>query len=230
MSLRSGCITIAPNGPYRVTGGIPLIQRYPAESRYGEPLAWDPVGAPEPERPVELDYWLCRCGHSSDKPYCDGTHKKIQWDGALTAPREPSAARRVTLEGDGVVMTDEPRICAGTGFCGTRFTNVWEMIERTADPEVRARLVEMVKNCPSGRLEVTLAGEEAPEEPEFAPSIAVVPDGPLWVRGGIEIQAPDGFTYEVRNRVTLCRCGESHNKPFCDGAHEKIGFKASLKE
>ena len=37
--------------------------------------------------------------------------------------------------------------------------------------------------------------------------------------GGIPIHGADGQAYEVRNRVTLCRCGRSANKPYCDGAH-----------
>jgi len=115
---------------------------------------------------------------------------------------------------------------AHAGFCGTRFTNGWQMIERTRDPEVRAHLRQMVANCPSGRLQVTLTGQTQPDEPVYTPSIATVPDGPLWVRGGITVQTMDGTTYEVRNRVTLCRCGHSSNKPFCDGTHERIGFKA----
>jgi hypothetical protein len=67
-------------------------------------------------------------------------------------------------------------------------------------------------------------------EPEFPPSIALVEDphqgvsGPLWVRGGIEVIAADGTPYELRNRVTLCRCGQSNNKPFCDGTHASVGF------
>jgi CDGSH-type Zn-finger protein len=48
--------------------------------------------------------------------------------------------------------------------------------------------------------------------------------GPLWLRGGIPVFAADGFAYEVRNRVTLCRCGASKNKPFCDGSHAAIKF------
>jgi CDGSH-type Zn-finger protein len=43
--------------------------------------------------------------------------------------------------------------------------------------------------------------------------------GPIWVRGGIPVLSADGTTYEIRNRLTLCRCGRSANKPFCDGAH-----------
>ena len=66
----------------------------------------------------------------------------------------------------------------------------------------------------------------------FVPSIGLVDDapegvaGPIWVRGGIPITGADGTTYEVRNRVTLCRCGASQNKPFCDGSHVSIRFTA----
>ena len=43
--------------------------------------------------------------------------------------------------------------------------------------------------------------------------------GPIYVRGGIPVVSADGKTYEIRNRVTLCRCGRSDNKPFCNGSH-----------
>ncbi|AKB11853.1 Iron-binding zinc finger CDGSH type [Methanosarcina thermophila] len=61
-------------------------------------------------------------------------------------------------------------------------------------------------------------------EPEFEKSIVVespprYEQGPLWVRGGIPIESADGKLYEIRNRVTLCRCGKSKNKPLCDGSH-----------
>ena len=68
-------------------------------------------------------------------------------------------------------------------------------------------------------------------EPELAASIGLVQDpargvsGPLWVRGGIPVVAADGTAYEVRNRVALCRCGASGNKPFCDGSHASIKFR-----
>jgi CDGSH-type Zn-finger protein len=71
-------------------------------------------------------------------------------------------------------------------------------------------------------------------EPELEPSISLVEDpakdcsGPIWVRGNIRITSADGFEYEKRNRVTLCRCGASQNKPFCDGTHADITFKDGL--
>jgi CDGSH-type Zn-finger protein len=55
--------------------------------------------------------------------------------------------------------------------------------------------------------------------------VAICRDGPLLVRGGIPVESEDGRPYEVRNRVTLCRCGHSRNKPFCDGTHDQIGFR-----
>ncbi|HXR89437.1 MAG TPA: CDGSH iron-sulfur domain-containing protein, partial [Steroidobacteraceae bacterium] len=83
----------------------------------------------------------------------------------------------------------------------------------------------------AGRLVAWDKNTGAPVEPVLPVSIGVVEDpdqqcsGPLWLRGGIEVVSSDGFAYEVRNRVTLCRCGESKNKPFCDGTHIEIGFR-----
>ena len=74
------------------------------------------------------------------------------------------------------------------------------------------------------------------EENHLDPAIGVVEDpglgvsGPLWVQGGIPIESADGTPYEVRNRVTLCRCGVSINKPFCNGRHASIKFRDGLLE
>lgn len=218
-------ILINPNGPYLVLGGVPLVRRYPAKTPHGEPMEWDAVGVEGFDIPVDGDYKLCRCGQSKNPPFCDKSHQDASFDGNLKADRRLSAERRKTFQGDGFKMTDDGILCAGTGFCGTRLTKVWKMIQFSDDPEVRARLLHMVENCPSGRL-VAWSEDGQALEPEFRPSIAVVPDGPLWVRGGIPIEAPDGFVYEVRNRVTLCRCGHSRIKPFCDGSHEQAKFSA----
>ena len=224
ISIKNYRIKISEKGSYAVLGGVPLIRRTPAKSAYGEPLDWDPVGGEEEIIPAEDPYYLCRCGQSADKPFCDSSHRRANIDQTLTADRRPIAERRREIEGSGVVMTDDTSLCADAGFCGTRYTKVWKMIKLTGDPEIRARLLRMVQNCPSGRLEAFVDGE--PVEAEYIPSIAVVPDGPLWVRGGIPIETADGFVYERRNRVTLCRCGQSKNKPFCDGTHDQIDFKA----
>jgi len=168
---------------------------------------------------------LCRCGGSHRKPFCDSTHERIGFDGTETADRRPSDARRDVYPGEGVVMTDDLSLCTLHGFCGDRFTKVWQMIDRTADPEVREKLMRMVDRCPSGRLQYAVPPDPEPFEHDLEPEVAVTPDGPLWVRGGVDIVSDDGTPWETRNRVTLCRCGRSQNKPFCDGSHEAVGFR-----
>ncbi|HLK60126.1 MAG TPA: CDGSH iron-sulfur domain-containing protein, partial [Chthonomonadaceae bacterium] len=89
----------------------------------------------------------------------------------------------------------------------------------------RAQVVSMIERCPSGALtyEFTETGET--NEPDLPEGIAVITDGPLWVTGKITIERSDGKTVEIRNRMTLCRCGHSKNKPFCDGSHLDAHFK-----
>jgi CDGSH-type Zn-finger protein len=214
-------IRVTENGPYRVVGSPPLVRTAQIETEYGEPVDWAPL---EPiDAPASLD--LCRCGHSSRKPFCDASHETVDFDGAEVADRADRAERADLYLGDGVVMTDDHTLCEHAGYCGDRFTNVWRMIRRTSDPEIRERLQRMVSLCPSGALDHAPAEGVDPVEPEFEPLIGVIRDGPLWIRGGIPIESSDGTTYEVRNRVTLCRCGHSGNKPFCDGSHKEVRFR-----
>lgn len=91
-------------------------------------------------------------------------------------------------------------------------------------------MVHEAGHCPAGRLVARDRTTGKAIEPHLEPSIGLVQDtaegisGPIWVRGGIPVVAADGTTYEVRNRVTLCRCGASSNKPFCDGSHASTRF------
>lgn len=77
-------------------------------------------------------------------------------------------------------------------------------------------------------------GRGEPYEPDYAPSLGLIEDpalgvsGGLWVRGGIPVQTQEGMAYEIRNRVVLCRCGASKNKPFCDGSHAAVKFRDGL--
>ena len=213
-------IVVRRNGPYRIEGGIPLIRTAVVETDLGEPIAWDEgpsFDAPE-------TYELCRCGHSSTKPFCDTTHERIGFQGDETADRGPILGRRQSWEQGGIVLYDDLSLCAKHGFCRNVRTGVWEMLEEADDPEVRNEMIAMVHRCPSGRLAVELAPGRRPSEPELEPSIGVEPNGSIWVRGGIPVVSEDGSPYEVRNRQTLCRCGGSSNKPFCDGTHRSNGF------
>ena len=214
-------VRICEDGPYEVVGSPPLVRTAQIETEFGEPIGW------EDPTPIDAagEFDLCRCGRSSRKPFCDASHETTPFDGTEVADRRPRAERVRVLKGDGVVLTDDVSLCTHAGHCADRFTDVWEMIRRTTDPEVRARLQHMVDLCPSGRIAHAATADAEPDEPELEPSIAVIRDGPLWVRGRIPVESADGTTYEVRNRVTLCRCGRSSNKPFCDGTHKLVGFR-----
>ena len=206
------------NGPYLVTGGVPLTRKSIVYSEHHEPLTWrkdETLDAPE-------TYRLCRCGHSSHKPFCDNTHEKIGFDGTTNPPAGTSVVRARRFEGEGITMTDDSVLCIHAGFCGNRVDKVWTMIERTEDSRVRFALMHMVDQCPSGKLGYEIDGRTI--EPDLPEAIGVVRNGPYWVTGSISITLEDGTELERRNRVTLCRCGRSRIKPFCDGSHIAARF------
>jgi len=214
-------ITVREHGPYVVEGGIPLVRKTPVMSEYGEPLTWK-TG----DLMTSADrYTLCRCGRSNTKPFCDGTHRVAGFDGTETADSTPVASRQTDYPGTQIVVNNDPSLCVHAGFCGNRVSNVWQMTQDSADTQVRAQIIAMIERCPSGSLSYSIAGEGI--EPDLPKAIAVTPDGPLWVSGGISIERADGQPCEVRNRVTLCRCGASHKKPYCDGTHKETDFRAS---
>lgn len=216
-------IKIRPKGSYLVTGNVKLTRRIRISNAQGDRIGWQAGEDYNIDKPV---YKLCRCGRSNDKPFCDDTHDEAtDWDPQLTADRAPRETRQQIFQGTGILMTDDMSLCASFAFCD-RFGGVWNEIEKSDDPKIREQLKQQIPLCPSGRLQYLLEPNGAPVEVQYEPMIAVIPNGPYWVLGGIPIEAPDGFVYEVRNRQLICRCGQSKNKPFCDGTHWEIHFKA----
>ena len=213
-------ITVQPNGPYIVSGNVPLVRKSEVISEHGEPLTWrkDEV-LKTGER-----YALCRCGQSSKKPFCDGSHTHVDFDGSEVADAGNISDREVTYEGTRIFVKDDRSVCIHAGFCGDRISNVWKMTQNSHDTQVRARIMSMIERCPSGALSYSLEVDGENLEPDLPVEIAITPDGALWVSGEIPVERADGQPLEVRNRVTLCRCGGSNNKPLCDGTHKKIGF------
>ena len=213
-------ITVQPNGPYIVFGNVPLVRKSEVISEHGEPLTWK---KDEVLKTGER-YALCRCGQSSAKPFCDGSHAHADFDGSEVADTGNISEREVTYEGTRIFVKDDRSVCIHSGFCGDRITNVWKMTLDSHDTQVRARMMSMIERCPSGALSYSLEGDGENLEPDLPVAIAITPDGALWVSGGIPVERSDGQPLEVRNRVTLCRCGGSSNKPLCDGTHKEIGF------
>lgn len=213
-------IKIVKNGPYIVSGDIPLMRMAIAADEEGNSYDWNfknfiPCGG---------TYTLCRCGQSKNKPFCDGTHSKVEFDGTETASKKQYLEEAVKTEGPELYLTDVWKLCDHSRFC-MRAGGIRKFISGSDDQEARKIAIQQGVNCPSGRLVVWDKETGEAIEPEFEQSIALVHDpqkdcdGPIWVRGGIPIESSDGTSYEVRNRVTLCQCGKSENKPFCDGRH-----------
>jgi CDGSH-type Zn-finger protein len=224
-------IVICKDGPYLVTGNIPLSMQIITPNEEG--LSWDWKEAKS--FAAKEEYNLCRCGQSKDKPFCDNSHLKVKFDGTETASRRPYLRQAEVSDGPTMTLSDDEELCAFARFCDPG-GKIWGLIGQTDDPEVRKLVIREANQCPSGRLVVNNkeSGEEI--EHKLPPSIGVVEDpalgcsGPLWVRGGIRIESADGTPHEVRNRVTLCRCGASVNKPFCNGSHASIRFRDGLVE
>ena len=214
-------ISVTPDGPYVVTGGPPLRRKRQVRTEQGEPVAWQSEG------PLATDptYALCRCGGSGHKPFCDGSHTDREWDSTTTAVGTGYDERAKDHLGEGVVMRDDRSLCEHAGFCGTRVTNAWKMTKATGDTATRSQLIAMVERCPSGALTHRLTPDGPDIEPDLAAGIGVVDDGPLFVTGRIAVERADGVPVQTRNRMTLCRCGASKNKPLCDGSHAGIGFQ-----
>jgi CDGSH-type Zn-finger protein len=221
-------IKVTADGPYLVSGGVPLSKETIVADEQGESVAWrEDVRLESRER-----CGLCRCGESKTKPYCDGSHVAAHFSGTETASRAPYAEQSVVIEGPIVDMADAAALCSEARFCH-RDGKAWHLVLED-DVSAAQTVLDECAQCPSGRYTVIEKATGHDVEPDFEPSIALVQDpqmgvsGPMWVRGGIQVEAADGHLYEVRNRVTLCRCGKSKNKPFCDGTHCTCDFHDGL--
>jgi CDGSH-type Zn-finger protein len=222
-------VSISKDGPYIVSGSIPLAEQTIVADAAGESEAWKQGKTV----PTQKDYALCRCGHSKMKPFCDGSHLRVKFDGSETASRKPYIEQAKRFDGPVLALTDAQGLCAFGRFCDPH-GQVWNQVAQTDDPKVKAMFLQQVAECPAGRLVAWDKATGKPIEPKLPISIGLVEDpaqqcsGPLWLRGGIAVISEENdYHYEIRNRVTLCRCGASKNKPFCDGTHAAIKFRAT---
>lgn len=214
---KKGNIKILKNGPYIVTGNVPLSEKIIVSNGKINEFK-DGCDLPQAE-----EYTLCRCGESKNAPFCDGSHEKVGFIGAEKASRETFEDRAELFEGPNLNLLDDNR-CAFARFCHREDGKVWELTENSDNPKYRNEAIIAASECPAGRL-VAYDKTGKAIEPEYAPSIDILQDsekevsGPIFVKGNIPIESSDGYIYEIRNRVTLCRCGKSKNTPFCDATH-----------
>ena len=213
MKVEKPKIACLPNGPYYLLNDVkPKVIPNLQDSR-GEPCS------------TVTGVALCRCGHSANKPFCDGTHGTVgftdekQTDGALDR-RDDYVGRKITIH-------DNRGICAHAGHCTDRLSSVFRLNrEPWIDPDGAAveQIVDAIRQCPSGALSYTVDGEEHRDQ-DREPMVAVTKNGPYAVTGGIELVGQTHGDGASAEHYTLCRCGGSKNKPFCDGTHCQIGFE-----
>lgn len=214
---------MSKDGPYRVPADVPIVRRTVEEDADGR-KRWGQSSAIRAEVGQDGQVALCRCGHSDNKPFCDGTHRKIGFDGTEAAPTKEYDELARERRGNDVVMGDAKPLCAHTGMCAKADDDVWQMLGRDLDADERAELEEMVELCPSGRLAHRREQEQAWDEPTLPEQVVLLADAQIMVTGQMRVERSDGKPMEPRNRVSLCRCGASQSKPLCDGSHAEVGF------
>jgi CDGSH-type Zn-finger protein len=206
--MREG-IEVRRDGPY-------IVRDVPLRADDGEELG------------VDETYRLCRCGRSSDKPFCDEACE-AGFDGTETAHRGPIEPRRTAYAGDAITVFDVRRVCAHAAVCTDSLPAVFDVTRgRWIDPDAAPaeELADVVSRCPSGALSWAPSGGDDAVESAREPAIVCAVNASYIVRGGVELVGADGMPYARRQRITLCRCGASMNKPFCDGTHAEVGFRS----
>jgi CDGSH-type Zn-finger protein/truncated hemoglobin YjbI len=206
-------IEVTEHGPYRVVGDVAIHDVEGTLLR------------------ASGTWCLCRCGGSRNKPFCDATHGVKGFDGAESADHGLIVNRRHRYVAVGITVFDDRSRCAHFGQCTDRLPTVFRadaepfVDPHGADPKT---IATVAAGCPSGALAAARGTDDEPEETRATPSITPIVDGPYRVRGAIRVVGADGRAYERRERQTLCRCGQSANKPFCDGSHWYAGFRDPL--
>ena len=134
---------------------------------------------------------------------------------------------RTYTDGELTVFWDARR-CIHTGICLRALPDVFNLRQRPWVQLQKASadaIVDAVQRCPTGVLRYERDGQ--PEPIPETTTLVRIPNGPLLVRGHVQIIDGDGDRAEVvaeENRVALCRCGRSENQPFCDNSHRRLHF------
>lgn len=166
---------------------------------------------------------LCRCGESTNKPFCDGSHGAAGYSDENRCDRDALK----TVEAPDVTVHFNRAICSGAGECVRGLPAVFvsgaEDWIRPAEADAEA-VIATVKKCPSGALTFSVGGETVKRE-ETEVAVKIVKDGPYELTGPVEFDPPQWSKNASKTCFALCRCGRSDNAPFCDYSHGEQGWK-----
>ena len=120
------------------------------------------------------------------------------------------------------------RLCIHIGECGRANNDLfvggrqpWCQPDQVSPDDV----AEVVNRCPTGALTYERKDGGGGESADAENVVSVMYNGPLYVRGDLQVDGAAEDMSGVTFRAALCRCGQSKNKPFCDNSHEEAGFK-----
>jgi len=212
-------VKIIENGPYIVTGNVPLKKIVMVSDKNGHATKFQ-----KKEKVLDpSNYSLCRCGNSKKKPFCDGNHNNTDFNGEEVASKNIFKEKARIFETDKFKLIDAIELCDHSRFC-LRQGGIRNLIEK-GDSKSIAIAKKEASLCPSGRLLLWDKENNTSTENDYEKEIILIYDdeknceGPIWLKGKIPLESSNNELYETRNRITLCRCGKSKNKPFCDGNH-----------
>jgi CDGSH-type Zn-finger protein len=167
---------------------------------------------------------LCRCGRSANKPYCDGSHKTVGFSSENQL--DPARDRLDTYKGKKITVYDNRSICAHAGICTDGLPAVFRNREASfvePDGASVSEIIDIVNQCPSGALSYTLDDDSETRLIGEA-SISIAANGPYVLKGKVVLLEMEKGKGASESYCSLCRCGASKNKPFCDGSHWDINF------
>ncbi|MBD0849346.1 (4Fe-4S)-binding protein [Maribacter arenosus] len=125
----------------------------------------------------------------------------------------------------------KPEKCIHSGICVKKLPRVYNPREKPWIKQHNAseqELIAQIDECPSGALTYRIKGEiETNKNNIPMTTVKCKPNGPLLVEGKLVITDNEGVEHVKENITAFCRCGASNNKPFCDGTHNKVGWKDS---
>jgi len=194
-----------PNGPY-IVRNINKLSNVKGEIEAGETVV------------------LCRCGASANKPFCDGSHTKIDFNSDKHDDRVED--KKESYIGNDITIIDNRSVCAHAGVCTDNLPDVFRMKQESwINPDAKKieEIISIINKCPSGALSYSVKNTDEKTTSSDS-AVMVAPNAPYVVTGRVELTDITWGSGASEQQFTLCRCGASKNKPFCDGSHWSINF------
>ncbi len=171
---------------------------------------------------------LCRCGGSKNKPFCDGSHNEIGFESAPDHSRLRNTPIEYKGVADGVALTISytPVLCTHAAQCQARAATVFDPKAKPwiqPDNGALAEILDVIAACPSGALRISVGGTPQQHMTTGEVEIQVEKNGPYHV-SNVALEAEFNGVGASRTKFSLCRCGLSKNKPFCDGSHHDAAW------